>query len=221
MQPDNNNNESFVTRPLLPADEESVAALLAATFSSGEMLCKGRISTEELLPFATFIVHAAVAQGLSYIAREKTSGKLAAFAICDDYCAPPPPGIEQVVCKPLVPIFSLLEQLSKRAVVSFPYSKRGEMYHVFMGGTAKQFEGQGLGLMMRQHALEIARQKGYRAVISEPTHPATLHIWKNKLGARTLAVIDVQTFEDEPGSRPFQHLSHQVEVVLVPLPDTK
>eukprot|EP01120_Amphizonella_sp_Union-15-10_P011304 TRINITY_DN4751_c0_g1_i3.p1 TRINITY_DN4751_c0_g1~~TRINITY_DN4751_c0_g1_i3.p1 ORF type:complete len:128 (-),score=6.07 TRINITY_DN4751_c0_g1_i3:69-452(-) len=123
--------------------------------------------------------------------------------------------MEQVMCAPLVPIFSLLHKLFKMA--SLPYLKLGELFHVFMGGTAKEFEGRGLGFKMRQHSLGMARSKGYQAVIVEASNPVTLHIWKNKLGGESLASITLNTFEDEHSERPFNHLNHKVELVVVHL----
>ena len=58
----------------------------------------------------------------------------------------------------------------------------GKTLHVSAGGTAKGYEGKGVGTMLRKYVLTHAEKHGFDRVVVEPANGATMHIWTNKCG---------------------------------------
>ena len=62
-----------------------------------------------------------------------------------------------------------------------------------LGGTFPGYEGRGLGKLLRKHAVELARKRGYNCLIVEPIHGSTRHIWTKYCRAE---IMSEQPFED-------------------------
>ena len=112
------------------------------------------LTAEEFEAFVSLWSSAAAADGLTIVARDVATHRLAGALLTDDAAAPPPEGLDGV-SKKFDPILDLLGHLdteyrTDRAI------EPGRYLHLFLLGVAEQFTRRKIG----QHLVAVPRQRG-------------------------------------------------------------
>jgi GNAT superfamily N-acetyltransferase len=151
-----------------PLHVEEIVRLLAAVFSETEppAVAMG-LSFREMEQFLSLFAPRAVAEGLTIVARDRVTGKLAGVLLTDDFAAPPALELNQISAK-FRPIFSMLEILDEQYRQGKMISA-GEYLHLFMLGVDGEFAGRGIGQGLVKACLDNGIRKGYRMAVTEAT----------------------------------------------------
>lgn len=159
------------------SDSEDVVRLLAQVFSESDPPAVAMaLSSEEMEQFLQLVVPNVIPDGLTVIARNKDTGKLAGVMLSDDFASPPDADPGQISAK-LLPILSMLDSLDKQ----FRRGKtvaRGQYLHLFMLGVDSQFAGRGVGQGVVKTCIDNAAQMGYRTALTEATGRVSQHIFR-------------------------------------------
>merc|ERR1711869_67958 len=76
----------------------------------------------------------------------------------------------------------------------------GKTLQVGMGGTFPAVNGKGLGKALRLAAVALARERGFNALIVEPGHGATRHIWTKHCGGKIRAEVPYDEVRSKGGA---------------------
>ena len=133
--------------------------------------------------------------GLSLVARDEASGSMAAFLFLEKLNV-------FKTHKPTMPaavwLYDAGDALYHNAVDSHPRFYypliRNMVMHINTGGTTAAYEGTGVGSVLRSFCEQHALAHGFESVTVEPAHPATRHIYENKLGYTTLASMNLESY---------------------------
>lgn len=163
-------------------DTPEIGRLLAETFTKHDppAIAVG-LTPDEFEAFVTVWLPGAGTDGLTIIARERGTGRIAGALLTDDAAAPPPQGIDGVSEK-FDPIFDLLGQIDTdyrdgRTIVV------GQYLHLFLLGVAEQFTRRGIGRHLVAACLRNGAASGYTSAVTEATNPLSQHIF-GELGFR-------------------------------------
>ncbi len=159
------------------SDAEDVIRLLAQRFSESDppAVAMG-LSFDDMKQFLQSVVPSVIPDGLTVIARNRDSGKLAGVMLSDDFASPPAPDLGRISSK-LLPIISMLETLDEQ----FRSGKNivpGHFVHLFMLGVDGQFAGRGVGQGLVQTCVDNGSRKGYRTALTEATGLVSQHIFR-------------------------------------------
>ncbi len=181
--------KGIVYEILQEKDLEETITLLSEVFSRGEPVTKSLgITAKEFHYFAEIYCKKAVKDGLSIIAKDK--GKVVGFVISEDFDSAQPEGIEKIDIK-VVPLMALVDEIEKDAKSN---KKEGERrFHMFLGGTDKQYEGRHIAVTLIEESMKLAKVKNFTSAIVEPSGFATQHIF-NKLGFEQKNMIEYKSF---------------------------
>ncbi len=181
-------------------DLEETAALIAEVFSGGEPVTKSLgITAKQFYYFAEIYCNKAIMEGLSIIAKD--GGKVVAFVISEDFDSAQPEGIEKIDEK-VVPLMALVDAVEKEAKDNKNEGER--RFHMFLGGTMKQYENRHISTIMIEESMKLAKNKNFSVVIVEPSGFATQHMF-NKLGFEQKKVIGYKEFLFE-GEKVFKNI---------------
>jgi ribosomal protein S18 acetylase RimI-like enzyme len=186
------------------ADAEGIIRLIATAFSASEPLAVAMsISAREMEGFLEPLMPAAIAEGLTIVARQQGTGKLAGALLNDDFGSPLPVDPSRLSTK-FSPIISLLETLDERYRVGRTIAP-GEYLHLFMLAADARLAGRGIGRALVEASLENGISKGYRMTVSEATAGASQHIFR-KLGFADRFLVPYRDFayEDRAAFRSIQ-----------------
>ncbi len=181
--------KGIVYEILQEKDLEETITLLSEVFSRGEPVTKSLgITAKEFHYFAEIYCKKAVKDGLSIIAKDK--GKVVGFVISEDFDSAQPEGIEKIDIK-IVPLMALVDEVEKDAKSS---KKEGESrFHMFLGGTDKQYEGRHIATTLVEESMKLAKIKNFTVAIAEPSGFATQYMF-NKLGFEQKIMIEYKDF---------------------------
>lgn len=191
-------------------DLKETAALTAEVFSKGEPATKSlEITAKEFYYFAEIYCKKAVREGLSLIAKDK--GKVISFIISEDFDTDQPEGIEKID-KKVVPLMVLVDAIEKDIKSN---KKEGELrFHMFLGGTDKQYENRHIATTLIEESLKLAKDKNFTSVIVEPSGFATQHIFIDKLGFEQKVIVEYKTFLYE-GKNVFKNIEGPIGLLLM------
>ena len=183
---------------LLPKHIEGATACIAGTFAGGEPMSQVlAVSPSEFYQFARLFIEKTAEEGLSVVAVNEEQEVVGA-TIAEDYMTDPPTGLEAISEK-FHPIFSLLESLGERYIASQGVVP-GSHYHIFMCGVYQQYANRRLAQKLNRFAEDVARERGYRAVVCEATGRVSQFVCASQLGMDYVDEINYQDFrlEGEP-----------------------
>jgi GNAT superfamily N-acetyltransferase len=176
-------------------DAEGMVRLIAAAFSTSEPLALAMgLSASEMEGFLQPMMPAAMAEGLTIVARLKSTGELAGALLNDDFASPLPVDPGRLGTKAL-PIISLLEMLEEHYRIGRTIAP-GECLHLFMLAAEQRWKGCGIGRGLVEASLENAVRKGYLMTMTEATAGASQHIFR-KLGFRDRFTVPYRDFTYE------------------------
>jgi len=158
-------------------DTRQLVHLVARTLSADEPLC---VALGLLAPDVERFLQAASEQllsdGLTMVARDIASGKLAGALIAEDFASPLPVEPENLSPK-FQPIVSLLGRLGDEYREGGTLSS-GQYLHVLMLATDRRHRGRGVAQQLVAATVENGLELGYRQVVAEPTGAVAQHIFR-------------------------------------------
>ncbi|CAI1741320.1 hypothetical protein [Serratia plymuthica] len=179
---------------------EQTIACLCTVFSAQEPLGKAiGISSDELTPFVTDLVHHAIKTQLSWVAIEKTSSRLVGVRILTDFHNDFIPGDYE--SQKLNTIFAFLESLYE-----FQHSDEENeskpLLHCWMTAVLPAFQRQGILRSLYRAASLSAIEKGFRFGISEVTSPYNLAFLESDVTVKKLNTLHYTKYQKD-GVFPF------------------
>jgi hypothetical protein len=75
----------------------------------------------------------------------------------------------------------------------------GKVMHCLMGGTFPGVKSKGIGKALRMRAVQVAKERGMNALVVEPGHEATRHIWTKYCGGQILSEVQSDSFKSKSG----------------------
>lgn len=192
-------------------DLEETTALLSQIFTEGEPVTKSlEITPKEFRYFAEIYCKKAVKEGISMIARDKDNYKIVSFIISEDFDSPQPEEIQNID-KKIVPLMALVDAIE---MDTKSIKKEGERrFHMFLGGTAKNYEHRHIATILVEESLKLAKSKNFTIAIAEPSGFATQHMF-NKLKFEQKNMIEYKKFLFE-GKNVFKNIVGPVGLPLM------
>ncbi|CAM2005848.1 GNAT family N-acetyltransferase [Acanthopleuribacter pedis] len=170
------------------------AALVARVFARDEPLVRFLgISEEEMFAFTSQYYPKIAAEGLSLIARDVATRAVIGARICEDSAIPAPDGLITELSPKFDPLFACLEQLGSDYFTEYQ-PKPGECAHMFMVAVADDYTNMGIAPRMNRLFFEMARERGYRRLVTEPTGNISQHILRDKMGFEVLVKLAYRDF---------------------------
>jgi hypothetical protein len=183
---------TYSTHLLSTSHAQGAIECIASTFLGGEPMTRAlKLKESDFYDFVEIFIHKAISEGLSIVAKDPDTDRIIGCLVCQDFNADLPEGIERV-SESFAPIFSLLTHLDERYKARYGVNM-GDLYHLFMGGVAKKYSGQGIIHQMTHQGEMLARSYGFKAAIGEATGPVSQHVYLNHLGYKE---IDAVTYRD-------------------------
>ena len=192
-------------------DLEETATLISEIFTRGEPVTKALgMTAKEFYSFADLYCKKAVKDGLSMIAKDKD--KVVGFIISEDFDSAQPEGIENIDIKG-IPLMALVDEIEKDAKSN---KKEGEKrFHMFLGGTDKQYEGRHIGTTLVEESMKLAKNKNFTSIIAEPSGFATQHMFRDKFkGFEQKNFIEYKTFQYN-GKNVFENIDGPIGLPLM------
>ncbi|MEW5802357.1 MAG: hypothetical protein AB1847_09670 [bacterium] len=174
-------------------DREQVISCLASTFSESEPMTKTlKIAPSELLGLAELICNEAISKGVSLVAKDNRTGRIAAFSLAGDFTDWPPQGIERVNAKvfPILALVSDLDEEYKKNRKIMP----GEIFHLSFLGSCGHYKKRKIATTIVRKHLQLAQVKGFTCAVAEVTGPASQHILIDKFGFVEKCRIDYKSY---------------------------
>jgi ribosomal protein S18 acetylase RimI-like enzyme len=158
-------------------DARQLVHLVARTFSADEPMA---IALGLLAPEVERLLEAASEQilsdGLTVVARDTATNKLAGALIADDLASPLPIELENLSDK-FGPIFALLGGLEDEYRQGRTLSS-GQYLHPFMLATDRRYRGRGIAQQLVAACLDNGAELGYRHAVVEATGAASQHVFR-------------------------------------------
>jgi len=167
--------------PLTSDMVDITARLYAEVFTADEPTTRWHgVVLEEFLPFARRYVQYCATSGLSFIARDNTSGKTIGFIFCTDLTT----NLEAL--GPEMSAFlshfdatiQLIETLEAQ-YLNIGIVEPGQILHVYQLGVCRKARGKSVSAVLIQRVLDFARERGYRTIVADCTGPVSRHSFEN------------------------------------------
>lgn len=170
------------------SDSDEIVRLIAVAFSRFEPLATAvDLSVREMEGFLQPLLPAAIAQGLTMVARREGADELAGALLNDDLASPLTVDPSQISPKYL-PIVALLESLDER----YRHGRTippGECLHLFMLAADDRLKGRGVGQGLVRAGLENGSSKGFLTAVTEATAGASQHIFRSLGFAQRFEIV--------------------------------
>lgn len=164
---------SFTCIPLSPETVEAAAKLYTEVFLRDEPTTRWhRIIEKDFLPFARTYVQFCETEGLSFLARDETTGYVIGFIFCHDLTmdldALGPAMRGYLSCfDATIQLISALEEkfLDLKSIAP------GMALHVYQLGTRREFRNRSVSTALIRHTIAFARDRGFRSIVADCTGP--------------------------------------------------
>jgi ribosomal protein S18 acetylase RimI-like enzyme len=192
-------------------DLEETAVLISEVFTKGEPTVRYfGITAKEYHYFAELYCKKGIKEGLSVLAKDKDTSKIVAFLISEDFDSSAPEGIEKIDKKIAIDL-AIVDAIEEEAKAN---KKKGERrFHIFLGGTEKEYENRGIMTNLIDESIKLAKSKIFTNIIAEPTGFATQHIFE-KFGFEPQKMIEYKKFVFE-GKNIFENLESPIGILLM------
>ena len=201
------------------------AQLIAEEFAAyNPITCFDRISSEQFYQWCSWpIMSRTWSEGLSMLARQKSTGEIIAATIAGDlylqHLADTSDGTSAIA------VDDLLNEMDHLFISrDFGRDLRMNMVlHVTLGAVRNDHAGKGIASEMRKLICENARdRRGFEYLLVQTTNPATRHIYLNKMNGKEVTIIDPTTWiwkqQDDQISYPYKdYLGGLIPNILVKL----
>lgn len=203
----------FVVEAMKEEDYEQCLEMTVDSFlRNNAVVMHLRVPEEEVRAYLQYATRASLAQGLSIVVRDTQNSQLAGFLFNSQFNVfeEDPAGFPT-----LRPLLEGIGKLYDDAIFSMGIGSllTGKSLRVAAGATADSYQRMGVGKLLRCSMLKYAEDRGFERVISEPAHPATVHIWTVNAGYRVAGRMRLSEYRDRHGERPFQGCESEVAIV--------
>lgn len=207
--------DGFTIERMQPEDYETAVHLSSEAFTSNNPIVKHLgISAKDWKTIVMGETPKEEAIKHSFVARRDTDGNIAAYLTLQKMdikrLAKTPPNTIKGFDTIKESIESLYWMAMTPGGLSIGPIVSGRTLHVANGGTNPGIGRKGLGKALRSYAVKYARDNGFAQVVVEPGHPATCHIWVNRLKFRKVAELLPSTIIAKDGSRPLKGIPDEV-----------
>ncbi|MEM7195122.1 MAG: GNAT family N-acetyltransferase [Pseudomonadota bacterium] len=162
------------------SDTDDMCQLFAHSFTQFDPPPRALgVSVAEFEQLVRVVAENSVADGLSILARETNTGRIAGAFLVEDAASPEPQSVENLSEK-FAPAFALLKRLGE-SYWSTRSPARGEYLHLAFLGVEHSFFGRGIAGALVHKALENGRNRGFSMAVTEATNIVSQHIFK-KIG---------------------------------------
>jgi ribosomal protein S18 acetylase RimI-like enzyme len=163
--------------PLKRNDARQLLHLIARTFSADEPLCVASgLLAPDIERFLQGASEQLLSDGLTMVARDVASGKLAGALIAEDLAAPLPVEPENLSPK-FQSILSLLAHLGDDYRQGRTLSS-GQHLHVLMLATDRRYRGRGVAQKLIASSVENSLELGFRHAVTEATGVVAQHVFR-------------------------------------------
>ena len=167
---------------------------VSKVFTTAEPLAHHlKISYEEFLVFARAYYPKVAADGLSFVARDRQSGRVVGIRVSEDYVQEEAPDLDHISPK-FFAIFTLLDQLSDH----FKKIRRvepGKYIHLFMVAVDEAYTNRGIAPTMNRFFFNYVKTLGFTHAATEPTGRISQHVLRDKFGFKELHRIYYKDYE--------------------------
>jgi predicted GNAT family acetyltransferase len=148
------------------------------------------IDAKSYITLAEIVCQKAIKEQLSLVAKERKSGDVIGFSICEDLITDIP-NFANIDSRFKI-IFDLLSKLDEWYLKNYPV-KSGAILHLFMTGVDEQHRGKGIAKKLMEETFKVAKNNNYTSIIAECTGVITQHICA-KYGFKQLQEIEYKTY---------------------------
>ena len=160
-----------------PEDTGEMAHLLSESFTRHDPPAVAvDLTPEEFEAFVSLWSPAAGAEGLTIVARDVATRRLAGALLTDDFASPSPQGLDAISEK-FDPILDLLGQIDAEYRTERTIAP-GQFLHLFLLGVAEQFARHKIGQHLVSVCLANGADRGYTTAVTEATNPVSQHIFR-------------------------------------------
>jgi len=189
---------------LTKTSAEEVAVVVTDTFLNHEPVISSLgVNREDYLFCAKVYCADAAEKGLSLMARDRNSGEIAGFIICEDLVTEWNQDEDAKLISLIAPALSLVHDLEQKFLLEENLEK-GQCLHIFQVGVLPGFQGKSIATTLIQETVEVAREKGYFYAAADCTGPVSQRCHQ-KCGFTQQDSIDFRSFDFE-GERVFSKL---------------
>ncbi|HEY6192667.1 MAG TPA: GNAT family N-acetyltransferase [Bacteroidota bacterium] len=194
------------------ADIEEMAELLADVFSRYEPpAVAAGLSITTVREIVNLYGRRAAGDGLTIVARDRSTGKLIGAMLTDDFAGPPPENSDTLP-ESFAPVAALLDGLDQQYRRIHP-ADPGQVLHLFMLGVAPDFGGRGIARTLVRLTLANGKKEGYERAITEATGNVSQHVFR-ALGFVERFHIPYKEFTFR-GKRPFESIVGHKSIMLM------
>lgn len=181
---------------LTKASAEEAFIVVTDTFLNHEPVISSLgVNREDYLSCAKVYCASAAEKGLSLLARDRNSGQIAGFIICEDLVTEWNQDEDAKLISLIAPVISLVHVLERNFRLENNF-KKGQCLHIFQVGVFPGFQGKSIATTLIQEAVEAARAKGYCYAAADCTGPISQHCHQ-KCGFTQQDSIDFRSFNFE------------------------
>lgn len=175
-------------------DVKNVIDVIRRYFGPLETMNKAvGIQPEDFDIFANVIGNIALEEGLSLVARNSITGDFIAPVILKDFTTQIPEDTFKFSPK-LMPIFGMMDNLTDMFIGERGHVKRSEVLELFIGLMPPEYQNMGISTSLWNASQYVAKENGFKSVVSTITGGASSHIALNKLGFNLLFEIPYKTY---------------------------
>ncbi|MTI14536.1 GNAT family N-acetyltransferase [Sansalvadorimonas verongulae] len=208
--------KSFTVERLTPSAIEETAAVISEAFHGREPLAmQDESDSGEFKEYLIYSGLKSAEQGLGFIARHTTSGKIAGALIACDL-ADTLNSREYFEESKTDSVISLLYQLNKK-VFNEETIERGKYCNIKFIAASDRFKGQGIVSDIMNTALQNASEKGFAFAHTEATGNISQHIFQKKFGFSERSTIAYSEFTFQ-GGKPFSAIQEHKAIKLLMKP---
>ncbi|MGD1809488.1 hypothetical protein ACP6PL_29205 [Dapis sp. BLCC M126] len=194
-------------------DLEPTINCLVDVFPNAEPMSRALgVTPSEFYPFAKIICQKAVAEGLSHIAKDSVTSKVAGFIISEHLSNES----EEEIHKYIPQKFEVFSQVLKELHEQYEMEKKlvnSKIFHLFFLGAREEYRGRKIANKLVENNLKMAAQAGFSKGIVEASGKISQHICR-KYGFEDRVSLDYQTYEHK-GIKVFEEIKEHQSCILM------
>ncbi|NEP81768.1 MAG: hypothetical protein F6K39_28565 [Okeania sp. SIO3B3] len=203
----------IVYEVLQEKDLEQTINCLVDVFPSSEPISRAlKFTPSEFYPFAEIVCQKAVAEGLSYIAKNSATSEVAGFVISESLSKESYEEIKKYIPQNFEVIFQFLRELNEQ----YEMEKKlvnSKIFHVCLLGARAEYRGRKISNKLVENNLKMAAQTGFSKAIVEASGKISQHICR-KYGFEDRASLDYQTYKYK-GVKVFEGIKEHESCILM------
>ncbi len=208
------NKDQFYISPLTADLAGETARVYAEIFPRDEPLTHARMADHAVFsPLSAHYLDLCAQAGMSFVAKDPCTYSYAGFLLAGDVCETWEENDLQMA--QMFEVFSdcvtLIAHLEHEFLKKYPLSQ-GEGYHIVQIGVVPQIRRTGLATRLIMHALEYAKNHGYRVALAEctsrPSHDCFL-----KAGFTEFYSVSYKDYCDDT-TFPYRGLAGEISLMI-------